>query len=87
MPLALRATVVIIFGFLTSAFAAILVLFVGNRIGINIFGFTAWFVLPIGALVTGLIAVSGFVAGCWLFNVRPASITLIFMLLAAATTQ
>ncbi len=63
--------VVTLFGAVTSAITAAILVFVELRFGWALYSITFWFVIPAGAIGAGLIAASGYYYGARLLNFRP----------------
>jgi hypothetical protein len=60
-----------LFGVVTSAITASILVFVELRFGWALYSFTFWFVIPAGAIGAGFIASSGYHFGSRLLNFRP----------------
>ena len=56
-------------------------------VGLNLFSFMWWFVIPLGAFVTGLLAASGYYVGAVKLNVKPTRIVAIGTMVIAALIQ
>ena len=56
-------------------------------VGLNLFSLMWWFVIPLGAFVTGLLAASGYYVGAVKLNVKPTRIVAIGTLVIAALVQ
>jgi hypothetical protein len=69
------------------AITVALVLGLQRLVGFNLFSLMWWFVMPIGAFVTGLLAASGYYFGAVRLNVKPTRVVAFGMLLAAALVQ
>ncbi len=78
---------VTLFGAASSLITAGLVFSVYRSTGFNFFTLSFWVVFPIGALLTGFVAASGYYLGAKLFNHRPDLIILSNMVIVAGTTQ
>lgn len=74
-------------GLITSLLTAIVVAAVDYSTGINIFTFALWFIIPVGALVCGCAAASGYYFGAKYLQQRPTRILLVQMVLIATFTQ
>jgi hypothetical protein len=59
-------------GAITSALTAAILVFIELKWNIAIYSFTAWVVLPAGAMLAGMAASSGYYFGARLLNFRPA---------------
>lgn len=73
-------------GFLTSLLTAVILWWVESRFGVAIYSFTAWFVIPIGAILAGLAAASGYYASARLLNYQPTRLLLATVVLASVGT-
>ena len=74
-------------GLITSALTAIAVILIEKLVGLNIFTFMLWFVIPAGAIMTGLVAASGYYFGTLYFHTRPGILLFLQMVLIAGFTQ
>ncbi len=75
------------FGLLTSVMTAGLNLAVLEYLDFNIFTLMVWFVVPMGAILCGMAASSGYYYGATLLHARPSVVLFIQMLMVAAFTQ
>ena len=71
----------------TSLATAVLVTAIDHFIGLNVFTFSLWVVLPVGAGLCGFLAASGYYLAAKALHQRPTSILLAQMVLIAAVTQ
>lgn len=78
---------VAVFGILSFGLTVAVVATVGSATGFNIFTFSFWLVLPVGALLTGVAAASGYYFGSLLFHVRPTRVLLVQMVILAALSM
>jgi len=74
-------------GLITSALTAIAVLLIEKLVGLNIFTFMLWLVVPAGAALTGFVAASGYYFGTLYFHTRPGILLFVQMVLIAGFTQ
>lgn len=74
-------------GFATSILVAIADVTVARISGFDLFTLSVWFVLPVGALLTGCAAASGYYFGALYFHKRTSKILLLQMVLIAAFSQ
>jgi hypothetical protein len=74
-------------GLITSGLTAIAVLLIEKLVGLNIFTFMIWLVVPAGAALTGFVAASGYYFGTLYFHTRPGILLLLQMVLIAGFTQ
>jgi hypothetical protein len=72
---------------LTCILAAIANVIVARMIGLNIFTFKLWFVVPIGAIAMGLLGASGAILAARYFHIRPNLVDAVLMSLVAAATM
>jgi TRAP-type C4-dicarboxylate transport system permease small subunit len=73
-------------GFITSLLTAIVLWWVESRFGFAFYSLTYWFILPIGALLSGFAGASGYYAGSWLFGHRPSRLLLLNATIASVAT-
>jgi hypothetical protein len=78
---------VALFGFITSVLTAIAVVAISNATGINLFTFSLWLVVPIGAIGTGFVAASGYYFGALYFHTRATPTMLLQMVIIAGLTN
>ncbi len=70
----------------TTLLTCIVLAFVDLTTGFSLYGFSLWFVVPVGALLSGFVAASGcYLAGRWL-NYKPTGTLLIGVLALSALT-
>jgi hypothetical protein len=74
-------------GLITSILTAIGVIIVERLVGLNIFTFMVWLIIPAGALITGMGAASGYYFGSLYFHRPPGAVLLLQMVLIAGFTQ
>jgi len=74
-------------GLITSALTALGIVVVEKLTGLDVFTFNIWVVVPVGALLTGFAAASGYLLGSKYFDVRPSAILLFQMVAIAGATQ
>ena len=73
-------------GLATSLLTAIILWWVELRFGFAFYSWTFWFILPIGAGLSGFAAASGYYAGSRIFNQRPTRLLLLNSLLVSVAT-
>lgn len=78
---------VIATGIATSLVTAVIVTIIHNVTGFNVFGFTVWFILPIGAGLCGFAAASGYYLAAKYLHMQPSRLLLLQMVIVAAFTQ
>ena len=78
---------IVVFSLITSVLTALANLLVENIVGINIFSFVLWFILPVGAVLIGMGGASGGFLACKYFNIMPSKIDALFLTAIAAFTM
>lgn len=78
---------VLLCGLATSILTAIAVVAISKVTGFDIFTFSLWFVVPVGALLTGFAAAAGYYFGSLYFHKRATWHLLIQMVVIAGVTQ
>lgn len=78
---------VIGFALLTSLLTALANLVIENITTINIFSFSFFAVIPVGALLIGAIGASGGLLACRYFNIKPNKLDFLFLVLIGAATM
>ena len=78
---------IVVFSLITSILTALANLLVENIVGINIFSFGLWFILPVGAVLIGMGGASGGFLACKYFNIMPSKIDALFLTAIAAFTM
>lgn len=68
--------VVTAFGVVTSIATALLLFVVEQSFSVSLYTWTVWFVIPVGAMLAGFVAASGYYAGARLFGHRPTPLIL-----------
>ncbi len=66
-------------GAITSILTAIILFAVETKFGFSFYTWTFWFVVPVGAILSGFAAASGYYMGARLFRVRPTIMILMNM--------
>lgn len=72
---------------LTCVLAAVANVIIDRMVGINIFTFKAWFVIPVGAGIVGAAGASGAILAARYFNIQPTIIDALVMVAVAAGTM
>lgn len=75
-----------LFGLITSTGTAIVLVAIDNLTGISLYSFMLWFLLPAGAIFSGLFAASGYLIGARLFHRRPTKLLLATILVVSTLT-
>src|SRR5215472_8621645 len=70
-------------GVIASMATAIALFLIEDRLGIAIYSYMLWFVIPAGAFLSGFVAAGGWYLGSILFNHRPTRLLLVHMGLAS----
>jgi hypothetical protein len=73
-------------GAATSFLTAIILAALESKFDFSIYSWTFWFVIPAGAICSGLAAASGYYAGARYFNHRPTRLLLLNMVVISITT-
>jgi len=73
-------------GFVTSLVTAVILWWVELRFGFAFYSWMFWFIVPVGALLSGFAGASGYYAGARIFNHRPTPLLLLNVLLASVGT-
>jgi hypothetical protein len=73
-------------GLATSVLTAILVLAVEQWLNFSFFTLTFWVIVPVGALITGCLAASGYYFGAIVANRKPGKGLLVTMVIVAGAT-
>lgn len=76
-----------IFGLISFALVVLAVIVVDRLTGFNIFSFSFWVIVPVGALLTGAAAASGYYFGSLFFHTRPTWFLLVQILIVTAAAQ
>lgn len=74
------------FGIVTSSLTALILALVETKLGFAFYSFMWWFVIPVGAVLSGFAAASGYYFGAKVFNHRPTRLMLFNMISVAVTT-
>jgi hypothetical protein len=80
-----QSSVAALCGIVTSVLTAVLLVMIELRWGHALYSFTFWFVLPAGAIGSGMVAASGYWLGARLLNYRPGRSLLALILTTSAT--
>lgn len=78
---------VALFGILSFALTVAFVTALERITGFNLFSLSVWVVVPVGAMITGAAAASGYYFGSLLFHTRPTWFLLVQILIVAAIAQ
>lgn len=74
------------FGLFTSLLTSFVLWEIEINTGFTLYSWMFWFVIPVGALISGFAGASGYYAGSLLFGHRPSRLLLINILLASLVT-
>lgn len=83
----LKTTSVAACGLVTSLLTALLVTVTERLTGFDVFTFSLWFIIPAGAIGTGIAAASGYYFGSLYFHTRPNLLLLLQMVVVSGFTQ
>ena len=64
----------------TSIITVVVLAFVDRAVGFSLYGFMLWFIVPVGAILSGLVAASGYYLGARALNHRPSRFVLVGVL-------
>jgi len=76
-----------VIGIATALLVAVAETVVANLTGFNLFGFSFFVIIPVGALIVGVAAASGYYFGCKYFQLRPGFFLVAQMIIVAAATN
>ena len=71
----------------TRVLAAVANVILARVTGLNVFTMKFWFVLPVGAIVVGMLGASGALLAARYFNILPTILDAVFMVAVAAATM
>jgi len=86
MRTSIQDIIITIFGAVSSFLTALLLLWIEREWNHFLYSFMLWFVIPVGAIIFGFIAASGYYVGARLFNHRPHHIILLNMVAISVGT-
>jgi hypothetical protein len=72
---------------ITCVLAAVANVIITRMIGLNLFTFKLWFIIPAGAICVGMLGASGAILAARYFNIWPTIVDAILMVLVAAATM
>ncbi|MDO3518149.1 hypothetical protein [Ralstonia pseudosolanacearum] len=72
---------------ITCILAAVANLIITRMIGLNVFTFKLWFIIPAGAVCVGMLGASGAILAARYFNIRPTIVDAVLMVVVAAATM
>src|SRR5262245_6601007 len=73
-------------GLTTSLLTALILWLVQRKLGFAFYMLAFWFVIPAGAMLSGLVAASGYYGGAWFFGRRPTRVFLINVIMISVAT-
>jgi hypothetical protein len=82
-----KSTAVAACGLVTSLITAVLVTVVQLTTGFDLFSLSVWVIVPIGAIMVGFAAASGYYFGSLYFHTRPTVLLFFQMVIVAGLTQ
>ncbi len=86
MKKTLQDLVVSAFGATTSIATAIILFFIEVRFGFSLYTWIFFFVIPVGAMLSGFLAAGGYYLGARLFSLRPTPLILLNMVAISVGT-
>jgi hypothetical protein len=87
MSNSLKFVCVSIFGILVAVLVAAVNALIAYLTGFSLFGMTIWVFVPVGAILVGIAATSGYLLGCLIFQLRPQFLLFAQMFVVAALTN
>lgn len=78
--------IVTAFGLVTSSLTALILALVESKLDFALYSLTFWFVIPIGALLSGFVGAGGYYFGAKLFHHRPTRLLLFNVMSVAVST-
>nr|CUV26849.1 conserved membrane protein of unknown function [Ralstonia solanacearum] len=72
---------------ITCILAAVANVVITRMIGLNVFTFKLWFIIPAGALCVGMLGASGAILAARYFNIQPTIVDAVLMVVVAAATM
>ncbi|TYO61484.1 hypothetical protein FXV83_38025 [Bradyrhizobium hipponense] len=72
---------------ITCILAAVANVLITRMIGLNLFTYKLWFIIPAGAICVGMLGASGAILAARYFNIQPTIVDAILMVLVAAATM
>ena len=86
MKKAVQDLIVSGFGMATSVMTAIILAIIETKLNFAFYSITWWFVIPVGALLSGVAAASGYYWGARVFHHRPTGMFIFNVISVAVTT-
>jgi hypothetical protein len=71
---------------LVASFVTALILWVVARFGFAFYTWMFWFVVPVGALLSGFAGASGYLGGAWFFGHRPTRLLMLNIVITSLLT-
>ncbi len=81
-----KQSVVALCGLVTSVLVALLITVAQHLTGFDLFTLSVWVIVPVGAILTGFAAASGYYFGSLYFHTRPNALLFLQMVLIAGLT-
>ncbi|MGY3551201.1 hypothetical protein [Bradyrhizobium sp. USDA 4469] len=72
---------------ITCILAAVANVVITRMIGLNVFTFKLWFIIPAGAVCVGMLGASGAILAARYFNIQPTIVDAVLMVVVAAATM
>jgi hypothetical protein len=82
----LKDLIVTVFGGCTSILTALILFVADGFFGVSLYGFTVFFIVPVGAMISGFVAALGYYFGARLIGHRPSALLLLNMLIVSVLT-
>lgn len=86
MGMLVKQSVIALCGLATSVVVALLLTVAQRLTGFDLFTLSVWVIVPVGAILTGLAAASGYYFGSLYFHTRPNALLFLQMVLIAGLT-
>jgi hypothetical protein len=74
------------FGLVASVITAFVLWIIEQKVGLALYTWMIWFVIPAGALISGFAGASGYYFGAWLLGHRPKRLLLLNIVIASLFT-
>jgi hypothetical protein len=78
--------VIALCGFVSSLTTALILHGIHRLTGLALYTWMLWFVIPVGAIVAGILGATGYLTGAWLFGRSPTRLLLAGVILTSLTT-
>lgn len=78
--------VIALCGFISSLTTALILHGIERLTGLALYTWMLWFVIPVGALLGGMVGASGYLTGAWLFGRSPTRLLLVGVIVTSVAT-